>query len=122
MRPCLRIAPDGFALKESVAEFYQVLRVRGDELAALGIKAPAGTPADAVIPLYGGGTLIFDEFGRLRFYVHNSLDNPERQSARLAHLASYGYFRSPDTDRRANFARLHRLRAVDAESDPAEEW
>jgi hypothetical protein len=124
VRPCLRIAPDGFALKETVAEFYQVLRLRTSELGTLGIELEKGTiPEDAIVPLYGGGTLIFDEFGRLRFYIHNSLDNPERQTRRLRHLASRGFFRGHDgEDARANFAELHRQRALDPDSDPSEEW
>jgi hypothetical protein len=124
VRPCLRIAPDGFALKETVAEFYQVLRLRTDELRTLRIELPEGTlPDDTTIALYGGGTLIFDEFGRLRFYIHNSLDNPERQATRLEHLASRGFFRRRESeDARAHFAELHRERALDTDSDPSEEW
>ena len=124
VRPCLRIAPDGFALKETVAEFYQVLRLRRSELGTLDIELAEGTIAgDPIIPLYGGGTLIFDEFGRLRFYIHNSLDNPERQRRRIEHLASRGFFRGrQDEDARANFSELHRQRALDPDSDPSEEW
>jgi hypothetical protein len=122
VRPCLRIAPDGFALKETVAEFYQVLRLRVDELRSLGIDL-ADLPTSTVVPMYGGGTLVFDEFGRLRFYLHNTLDNFERQRDRLLHLASHGYFRRESREAlRGDFSELHRLRAIGSDRTPAEEW
>jgi hypothetical protein len=121
VRPCLRVGPDGFVLRETVAEFYQVIRLTPDELRAIAIDVPPTVPRSAVIALYGGGTLIFDEFGRLRFYVHNSLDNPARQSARLAHLWSWGRITS-QTGGEQDFAATHRLRALDSDRDPREEW
>jgi len=123
VRPCLRIAPDGFVLKETVAEFYQVVRLRADELENCGIKKPDDMPPGTIVPLYGGGTLIFSEYGRLKYYVHNSLDNPERQERRIADLWRYSAL--PERDgQQADFALTHRLRAMDVESerDPQEEW
>lgn len=131
VRPALRVAPDGFILRETVAEFYQVLRLRSDELAQRWrVPLPAGLLPDDVIPLYGGGTLIFDEYGRLKFYVHNSLDNAKRQMRRVEHLLSRGalperdavtgFGLGPEAGAR-DFSRIHRLRAFDA-GDPLEEW
>jgi len=121
VRPCVRISIDGFALRETVAEFYQVVRLGADELKKLGYALPADMPDEIEIPLYGGGTLIFNEYGRLKYYIHNSLDNRERQEKRIKDLWSVGAL--PErADRRSNFARLHRLRAMDAGDDPREEW
>jgi len=120
VRPSLRVGPDGFALRETVAEFYQVLRLRPSELAErLGFALP-GLTEDDVIPLYGGGTLIFDEYGRLKFYIHNSLDNATRQRRRLEHLIARGALpeRGPRT---RDFSRIHRLRGFDT-GQPREEW
>lgn len=130
VRPSLRLGPDGFALRETVAEFYQVLRLRPRELmATLEITLPPTLKETDIIPLYGGGTLIFDEYGRLKFYIHNSLGNVKRQQRRLDHLLAYGVI--PERSASANgsfrvqgrrdFARLHRLRGFDA-GDPREEW
>lgn len=121
VRPCLRIGPDGFVLRETVAEYYQVVRVRRDELAAFEMEFPNDMPAETVVPLYGGGTLIFDEFGRLKFYIHNSLDNAARQSSRIAHLWQAGVFRSP-VRAQNTFAELHRRRTLDIETSPQETW
>ncbi|MGH7709887.1 MAG: hypothetical protein ACREOG_01305, partial [Gemmatimonadaceae bacterium] len=90
VRPSLRVGPDGFALRETVAEFYQVLRLPPNELTERwGITLPPTLSDSDLIPLYGGGTLIFDEYGRLKFYIHNSLGNVKRQQRRLDHLFSY---------------------------------
>jgi hypothetical protein len=121
VRPCLGVGPDGFVLRETVAEFFQLIRLSPAELRALDIDVPTSVPADAVVALAGGGTLIFDEFGRLQYYIHNSLDNGRRQSERLAHLWAYSRL-GADFDVQHDFARTHRLRSLDSDRDPREEW
>lgn len=107
VRPCVRINPDdGFVLRETVAEYYQQMRILASELKHLGIKTPPGMREDQEITLYGGGALIFDEFGRVKFHIRNRLLNPERQTRRLQHLWSFGYLSDrPTNDRR--FAEMH---------------
>ena len=90
-----------------------------------------GGQSDDIIPLYGGGTLIFDEYGRLKFYIHNLLKNPKRQQRRLDHLFANGILPERASDRSASlnqgsrrsrdFSSLHRLRGFDA-GNPREEW
>lgn len=122
VRPCLRIAQDGFALRETVAEYIQILRLTAKEIAGLGIKVPDGLPPDVEeIFLYGGGVLLFDEYGRVKFHIHNRIDNIECQSKRLRALAEFGYFnKGVRTQRR--FANLHRLRARNASARRQEGW
>jgi len=121
VRPCLRIAPDGFGLKETIATFYQVIRLRADELHKFKITKPDDMPPDTNVALYGGGTLVFNEYGRLKYYIHNAIDNGQRQSARIADLWCRGGFVEPD-GRRADFARIHRMRAMNYATQPREEW
>lgn len=128
VRPSLRVGPDGFALRETVAEVYQVLRLHPAELAERWKVTPfPGLQAGDVLPIYGGGTLLFDEYGRLKFYVHNDLDNVTRQMRRVAHLLSRGALpeaaegNAPRGARAGDFSRVHRLRAFDA-GDPRQEW
>ena len=153
VRPCTRIGRDGFVLHETVAEYYQVARLTPQEMAARGIEAPAdylaslessrrraqatgeGEPddsaagstasdGDGVTPLYGGGTLIFDEFGRLKYWVHKDVFS-EHQSERLAYLWNEGYLvadRGGAKYRPARFSTIHLRRALDAQRRPAEEW
>jgi len=75
-----------------VAEYYQQLNIMGDELKQYGIKIPPEMPAGNTVTIYGGGSLIFDEFGRVKFHVRNRILNPERQTRRLKYLWEYGYF------------------------------
>jgi hypothetical protein len=74
VRPCVRVNPDdGFTLRETVAEYIQILTLEARELKHLGIKTPDGMPSHQEVTLYGGGTLIFDEYGRVKFIVRNRL-------------------------------------------------
>jgi hypothetical protein len=110
VRPCMRIGPDGFFLRETVVEYVQMISLQARELGRLKIDAPAGMSLDTNLTLYGGGALIFDEFGRLKFNVCNRIDNFEKQTRRLKFLWQYGYFnRGTNSVRR--FAQMHRLRA-----------
>lgn len=121
VRPCLRIGPDdGFPLHETVAEFYQVLRVTAAELGAMGLKKPAGMPNDQVIALYGGNTLIFDEYGRLKYNISNRIDDDRRQQDRLDYLWSHGYF-DPGATALSRISTLHARRAMGDRREPREE-
>ena len=58
VRPCLRIGPDGFALRETVAEYMQILELQAGELRKdrkLKIKVPKDMPDDQQIRITGGG-------------------------------------------------------------------
>ena len=111
VRPCLRVGEDGFALRETVAEYVQMITLNAGELAALGIEKPAEMDDDREMTLYGGGALIFDEYGRLKFHVRNFVLNCERQTRRLAHLWKSGWFRK-DGPKTTSFAAIHREKAV----------
>ena len=120
VRPCLRIGPDGFALRETVAEYMQIINLQASELHRLKVKTPKGMPKAQEVTLSGGGALIFDEYGKLKFHVHNPLTDSERQSQRIEYLWSYGYYRNPAAFR--NFASLHRQRATSLSAFSREDW
>jgi hypothetical protein len=155
VRPCTRIGEDGFALRETVAEYYQVARLTPEEMRQAGVVPPEDWVKDLVqahqeakgrrdkalgedsasesgdesadelvTPLYGGGTLIFDEFGRLKYHLHNDVFG-SRQSKRLAYLYEAGMLRAGRDGGRLSAGRLstiHRLRAMDARRFPKEGW
>jgi hypothetical protein len=121
VRPCLRVAPDGAFLRETVAEFTQELTLRAAELPVYGISKPSDMPDATEVSLRGGAALVFDEYGRLKFHVHNRLLETERQTRRLRHLWRYGAF-DRGASLRFRFSHLHRLRATDATSTVSEEW
>lgn len=117
VRPCLRTAPDGFVLRETVVEYHQQLSLRARELAALKIRKPNAMPDTQPVTLYGGNALVFDEYGRVKYNIGNSIfdadmqHTQERQSKRLEYLWEHGAFRAGASKLRA-LARMHRLRAT----------
>jgi hypothetical protein len=120
VRPCTRIDPDdGFTLHETVAEYVQIRRLRASELGRVKVAAPKGMPADTEVTLYGGGALIFDEFGRLKFHVPKTVGGDE-QTEQLAGRWRTGAFEA-DRRRFRRFAELHLRRAAGA-SLRREEW
>jgi hypothetical protein len=120
VRPCLRIGPDGFALRETVAEYMQIINLQATELKNLKIAMPKDMPKDQQVTLYGGGTLIFDEYGRLKFHVRNRVNDPERQTQRLKYLWEYGFIKNGPAASR--FSSLHRQRMVSLPNQAPEEW
>jgi hypothetical protein len=121
VRPCLRVAPDGFFLRETVAEYVQIVELEARELGRIKIERPDGMPLDTPVTLYGGAVLIFDEYGRVKFSINNRLDNQARQTRRLKYLWEYGHF-DRGAARLRRFSNLHRLRAGTSPGYVLEEW
>ncbi|HET9165384.1 MAG TPA: hypothetical protein VFP11_05265, partial [Candidatus Angelobacter sp.] len=105
--PCYRVAADGFFLRETVAVYSQQIKLEARELGALGIKRPASMPLDQSLTIYGGGTLIFDESGRLKYNVRNRIRNATRQNPRLQYLWDQGSLTT-----KKSFAALHLERVL----------
>jgi len=82
-------------LRETVAEYLQLLTLEAGELKdLLGIDSPASVEPWRRIRIFGGGALIFDEYGQLKYQIANHLaaspGDIARQSARIAYLAQNG--------------------------------
>ncbi len=136
VRPCVRVGDDGFILRETVAEYVQILRATPKELEAMGAKLPSADllPLDQEVFLHGGGTLIFDERGRLKYHIHNRLmDSPKkitkRQNDRLRFLADSGYFlqkvnrtANARASRQRAFGQMHLNRSLNRPARPLEGW
>ena len=90
--PCCRVSSDGFLLHETVAVYSQQVRMQARDLKTFGLAKPAGMPADLHLAIFGGGTLIFDESGRLKYHVRNRISSAGRQNPRLAYLWRHGGF------------------------------
>jgi hypothetical protein len=120
VRPVIRVGSDGFVLRETVAEYTQLLELEPAELRRIGIAVPKGIAADKQVRIYGGGTLIFDERGKLKYHVHHRIDDKERQSARIQYLWDRGMFQ-PGANRMKGFANLHRARAINIQRG-LEDW
>ena len=121
VRPCLRIGPDGFALRETVAEYIQMMTIQAQELQYFDppIGKPEGLDRYREVTIYGGGALILDEYGRLKYHVNNRVANVGRQTPRLKYLWKCGYF-DVATGTRTAFARLHLNRTLDLKTRSSE--
>jgi hypothetical protein len=76
---------------------------------------------DTPVHLYGGGALIFDEYGRLIYHVRNRLMDPPRQQRRLDYLWETGAF-DKEIPEGLQFAEVHRLRGFDHPETYEEVW
>jgi len=120
VRPCTRLAPDGFLLRETAAEYIQILNIRAAELARYGIRKPGRMPDSQTVKLFGGGALIFDEYGRLKFHVRNKVLNAGRQTRRLRYLWEYGFF-DHGARARNHISELHRRKVMGLPMETVEE-
>jgi hypothetical protein len=75
----------------------------------LKVRKPDEMPDDTPVRLYGGGILLFDDYGRLAYQISNRLTNEERQSTRLQYLWDFGFFQETGVRR---FAEMHRERSL----------
>jgi hypothetical protein len=154
--PSTRIGVDGFTVRETVVQYYQVARLTPEEMKEQRVRAPReylrmlqdqvnakeqkraaevdeddlGAAQDVrdieadTTPLYGGAVLIFDEYGRVKYCVHNNVFGKD-QSERLAYLWQEGLLepgRGSTRLRATRLSTLHRLRAIGARVDQQDRW
>lgn len=102
VQPSHRIGPDGMIVVETVATYVQLLDLTAAELQATAeLAIPDDLDPATPIQLFGGGTLVFDQFGRLKLHIHKDLDDWRRQLRRVQYLHSTG---RTDTDQRLGFS------------------
>jgi hypothetical protein len=109
---CAIARPDGFVVKQTVSQYKQTVHLQVSRLADHGLPRPRGMSPDAWLKLSGGGVLIFDEFGKLRFHIHQRVFG-RSQRERLRSLehgpAMKLEFRRLETT--SAFAAIHERRA-----------
>jgi hypothetical protein len=88
--PSERVGPDGLVVGEVVASYVQSLELTAAELARQGVELPAGLKGDTKLELWGGGVLVFDQFGRAKLHQTKPLGDWPRQERRLSYLVSQG--------------------------------
>ncbi|MDQ4133705.1 MAG: hypothetical protein M3179_10990 [Actinomycetota bacterium] len=128
VRPCLRIGPeDGLPVRETVAECIQYLAMPAAELSSLGVRKPRAMPDDTEVVLEGGSTLILDEYGMLKYEIHNRVPTPDDEDARddaqrrVDYLWDQGHYdKGRSLTRR--LSNLHRRRALDVGIPRSEVW
>lgn len=110
VRPCLRIGPDGFAIRETVVEYVEMVTLQAGELGNFNISPPEGMNEKFEVTLYGGATLIFDEYGRLKYQIRRRVLS-EKQTEKLQELWDNGYFSTDRSLRKTSFSQMHKNRA-----------
>lgn len=116
VRPCLRIGPDGFAVRETIAEYVEMVTLQAGELNSVDLSPPEGMPSNCEITLYGGGTLIFDEYGRLKYQVRRRVFS-EKQNTKLQHLWENGYFSGNRELRKVSFSQMHLQKSLNSRTN-----
>lgn len=112
VRPSLRIGPDGFLLRETVCEYISRANIFGAEVNTVcGMSRPNWMATTLPMTVYGAGTLIFDQYGRIKYHIQRPLYDPHWQTRRLTYLLGPGSDRRAADDGR-HFAGLHRARAT----------
>ena len=93
VQPSQRVGPDGLVVTESVANYVQMLELTAAELEAF-YDAPLPVEIDSStrLQIFGGGTLVFDQFGRAKLNIFKRLDDWARQVRRLEYLHRTGLY------------------------------
>jgi hypothetical protein len=124
VRPSVRFGPDGLFVSEVVADYVQRLQLEAREAKKMGVAIPKEVKPATVLELWGGGVVVFDQFGRAKLHQRKPLSDWERQSRRLAYLAGHSLSDTKgrlgftlSTPRGQRFAALH----VD-NARAAEDW
>lgn len=122
VQPSIRFGPDGLIVNEIVASYRQSFSTTAGELRDLSrnesgnwqLALPRPLNPDTQVSINGGGTLVFDQFGMLKYHSVKPLFDWDRQRRRLDHLYAAGEhdragrygFSSGDPEGQA-FAGLH---------------
>jgi hypothetical protein len=133
VQPAVRVGIDGLVVNETAAYYIQMLELTGREFrdevnrwrrrTKSELRLTERIDADVPVQVFGGGTLIFDQFGRLKYHIHKPLGDWGRQARRMDFLVRYG--RSDQAGRFGfslgmpagqTFAALHQPGAIAGES------
>ncbi len=115
-----RAGADGLVITEILADYIQWIGTTASHLPA-GMERPATMPPDAEVEMWGGGVLVFDQFGRFRLHQRKPVLDARRQQARLddlvardIHDARGGFGITDGTPPDQRFALLHESRSEDS--------
>ena len=103
-----RVGPDGLALYETVCQYVQRVDIFGSEFKSiLGADRPKGMDTTDKLTAYGGGVVILDQYGQVKYHIANPVFDGPRQRARAEYLMDIGMLGSSVPADRLQFAVLH---------------
>ena len=86
-----RTGPDGINLCETICQYSQRVDLYGAETkSVLGFDRPTDMSSKTAYTSFGGGVLILDQYGQVKYHICNPLDGGQRQFDRLVHLSDTG--------------------------------
>ncbi|SER38287.1 hypothetical protein [Sphingobium sp. YR768] len=108
IEPAVRAGPDGILLHETICQYYQRVDIFGAEFESLlGAERPEGLSSRDRYTAFGGGVLVFDQYGQVKYHIANPIDDPERQQARARYLIDTGQVGQSGSPSRMRFALDH---------------
>ncbi|MDR6955497.1 hypothetical protein J2X65_004877 [Ancylobacter sp. 3268] len=103
-----RIGPDGLALHETVCQYVQRVDLFGAEFkSVLGAELPEGMATTDRLTAHGGGVVILDQYGQVKYHISNPVFDGERQRARAQYLMDAGLLLGPGQADRLQFGMIH---------------
>ena len=88
VRPLVRLNVDGFTVRETIIEYIQRIELRTNELPTIGINKPESLvnyKRPFPVRLKGGGLIILNEYGRVKFHIRSDIRDNEKQEEMLAY-------------------------------------
>lgn len=106
--PASRVGPDGIALHETVCQYVQRHDLFGAEFKVrLGAERPEGMATTDRYTAYGGGVVILDQYGQVKYHIANRIFDGPRQLARAQYLFETGQLDGGGGEDRLRFALCH---------------
>ena len=103
-----RLGPDGLMLHETICQYVQRVDIFGAEFkSVLGAERPEGMRSDDRVTAFGGGVVVLDQYGQVKYHISNPLRDGPRQRARAEHLMGTEGLAAPDAPDRLRFGLLH---------------
>ncbi|MGR7995078.1 hypothetical protein [Xanthobacter sp. ZOL 2024] len=103
-----RLGPDGLTLHETVCQYVQRVDIFGAEFkSVLGAERPEGMVTTDRLTAHGGGVVILDQYGQVKYHIQNPVLDGPRQRARAQYLMDSGLLSDHGQAERLQFGVIH---------------
>jgi hypothetical protein len=103
-----RVGPDGLMLHETICQYVQRVDIFGAEFKSLlGSERPEGMQTTDRITAFGGGVVVLDQYGQVKYHISNPILDGARQRARAEYLMETDQLALHEGQDRLRFGVLH---------------
>ena len=107
----MRAGPDGIFLHETICQYVQIAEMFASECQAiLGCPRPKDMKTTQRIKAFGGGVIVLDQYGQVKYHIANPLTGGLRQGERLQYLVDTDQLAAGGAPSAMRFALLHQKR------------